>query len=223
VTQTETPQPLQELWPLFALRVVTPRVTLRLPGDGDLARVAGVISAGIHDPAEMPFDDPPWTDEASPAREQKWVQRQWASRANWTPEDWRLRLMVEVEGEAAGMQEVMATGFAALRVVSTYSWLGQRWQGQGIGKEMRAAVLHLAFAGLGARAATSEAFTDNAASTAVSRALGYEENGRGFMAKRGVAQPEVRFLLTRERWSERRREDIRIEGLDACLPLFGVA
>ncbi len=38
---------------------------------------------------------------------------------------------------------------------------------------MRAAVLHLAFAGLEAEYADSDAFTDNAASLGVSRKLGY--------------------------------------------------
>jgi RimJ/RimL family protein N-acetyltransferase len=42
---------------------------------------------------------------------------------------------------------------------------------------MRAAALHLAFAGLGAREATSEAFADNRASNRVSQTLGYEPNG----------------------------------------------
>jgi hypothetical protein len=41
--------------------------------------------------------------------------------------------------------------------------------GRGIGAEMRAAVLHLASAGLGVREATSDAFTDNHASNHVSR------------------------------------------------------
>jgi RimJ/RimL family protein N-acetyltransferase len=56
-------------------------------------------------------------------------------------------------------------------------WIGLEYQGQGIGTEMRAAVLYLAFAGLGADYALSGAFTDNPASLAVSRKLGYGEDG----------------------------------------------
>jgi RimJ/RimL family protein N-acetyltransferase len=42
---------------------------------------------------------------------------------------------------------------------------------------MRAATLHLLFAGLGAVAVTSGAFVDNPPSHAVSAKLGYEDNG----------------------------------------------
>ena len=84
------------------------------------------------------------------------------------------------------MQGMHARGFAARRTVDTGSWLGQDYQGRGFGKEMRAAVLALAFDGLGARLAETEAFLDNAASNAVSRALGYEENGFGSLAPEGV-------------------------------------
>lgn len=30
------------------------------------------------------------------------------------------------------------------------------------------------------------------------------------------------LMLTRERWEQHRRDDIEIEGLDACLDMFGV-
>jgi RimJ/RimL family protein N-acetyltransferase len=52
-----------------------------------------------------------------------------------------------------GVQELWAENFAELRKVATGSWLGLKHQGQGIGIEMRSAVLHLAFACLGAEQA----------------------------------------------------------------------
>lgn len=87
---------------------------------------------------------------------------------------------------------------------------------------MRAAVLALAFDGLGARAALTEAFTDNAASSGVSRSLGYEENGRGSLAPEGTARETQRFRMTVEGWRSRTRGPVTIEGLEACLPMFGV-
>jgi RimJ/RimL family protein N-acetyltransferase len=60
-----------------------------------------------------------------------------------------------------GQQEISARDFPVLREVSTFSWLGVRHHGSGIGTQMRAAVLHLAFAGLGATDAISGAFDDN--------------------------------------------------------------
>jgi RimJ/RimL family protein N-acetyltransferase len=50
---------------------------------------------------------------------------------------------------------------------------------------MRAAILQLAFAGLGAREAGSDAFVDNEASNGVSCGLGYEPNGTDWDTRRG--------------------------------------
>jgi RimJ/RimL family protein N-acetyltransferase len=213
--------PIDSYWPLYGLRLTTPRLLLRLPSDDDLARLAELIERGIHDPAEMPFDDPPWTDAPSPAREREWVQRQWLTRGAWKASDWRLRLMAEAGDEAVGMQDLMASNFSALRSVSSYSWLGRAHQGLGYGTEMRAAVLHLAFEALGATEANSEAFADNLASIGVSRRLDYEDNGRGTMLRRGVSAPSVRFRLTRERWLASRHIPVTVGGVDPCLPLFG--
>ena len=94
------------------------------------------------------------------------------------------------------MQALHARGFATQRTVDTGSWLGQDFQGRGFGKEMRAALLALAFDGLGARVAETEAFLDNAASNAVSRSLGYEENGFGSLAPEGVPRETQRFRMT---------------------------
>jgi RimJ/RimL family protein N-acetyltransferase len=87
---------------------------------------------------------------------------------------------------------------------------------------MRAAILHLAFAGLGAERATSAAFETNAASLAVSRALGYIENGDDLSSPRGTPVRQIRLLLTRDAWEKRRRQDIQIHGLEPSLPMFGV-
>jgi RimJ/RimL family protein N-acetyltransferase len=87
---------------------------------------------------------------------------------------------------------------------------------------MRAAMLHFAFAGLGAEVARSSAFFDNAPSIAVSRALGYEGDGIDVLNRGGEPVTSVRFRLGREAWEKTRREDITIEGLDPCLALFGL-
>ena len=107
------------------------------------------------------------------------------------------------------------------RTVDTGSWITRDWQGWGLGKEMREAVLAFAFDGLGARVATSEAFLDNAASNGVSRSVGYEDNGRGALAPQGVSRETQRFRMTEEGWRSRPRPPIEIEGLDACREMFG--
>ena len=87
---------------------------------------------------------------------------------------------------------------------------------------MRAAVLHLAFEGLGAQHAVSGAFEDNAASLGVSRKLGYRDDGIALHAVRGHPAVEQRLRLTRDGWLATRSVPVQIEGLAPCLPLFGV-
>jgi RimJ/RimL family protein N-acetyltransferase len=81
------------------------------------------------------------------------------------------------DGEPTGMQNLLDVQFAAFGTVATFSWLGPGYRAPDIGTEMRSAVLHLAFAGLAALEAASEAFADNDESNRVSQALGYEPNG----------------------------------------------
>jgi RimJ/RimL family protein N-acetyltransferase len=208
-------------WPLFDLRVRTPRLELRLPDDHDIVRLAAIAADGVHDPEWMPFTIP-WTDNPSPQLEQEALKWWWGRRAEWSPAKWTFTAAVVVDGEPVGVQDVNATDFAILKTVATGSWLGRRHQGRGIGKEMRAAILHFAFEGLGAVEAYSGAFADNAASRAVSASLGYDQNGTEIARRRDEAATMVRLRLTREAWERHRRDDIVIEGLDACLAMFGV-
>jgi RimJ/RimL family protein N-acetyltransferase len=106
--------------------------------------------------------------------------------------------------------------------VSTFSWLSTGARGDGLGKEMRQAVMHLAFEGLGARQADSEAFFDNHASNRVSQAVGYLPNGLARATRRGEAAELNRWRLTREQWSKRRRDDIEFVGVADCLPVLGI-
>jgi len=211
---------LEQDWPLFGLRIETPRLSLSHPRDDELDALNALISQGIHDPAQMPFDIP-WTDDPPEIRPRHSLQHWWRLRANWTPENWTLTMMVRDGETVVGIQDLAAIDFAISREVHTGSWLGRAHQGRGIGKEMRAAILHLGFAGLAARRATSGAFEDNLASIAVSRALGYRENGDELKVRRGKPARSIRFVLDRESWEEGRRDDIKILGLEPCLPMFG--
>ena len=121
------------------------------------------------------------------------------------------------------IQGVGAKEFAVRRVVETGSWLGIGFQGQGLGKEMRAAVLALAFAGLGATYAETEAFEDNPSSIGVTNAMGYRPNGFDVKAPRGEAAVLKQFILDRADWETNRTIDVEITGLDPCLELLGAS
>jgi RimJ/RimL family protein N-acetyltransferase len=209
-------------WPLFDLRIRTPRLELRVPDDACLIELAGVAAAGIHPRGTMPFSSP-WTDRASPELERGLFQWHWRAWADWQPANWRLSFTVLEAGRVVGIQALAAQHFAILRTVDTGSWLGLAHQGRGIGTEMRAAVLHFAFAGLGAVVARSAAFADNVASLTVSRSLGYVPDGEELAVRRGTADRHVRLRLDRELWEPGRRHDIVLEGLGPCLPLLGLA
>ena len=211
---------LPDAWPLFGLRLRSERLVLRLPTDDELLEVMALARAGIHPPDEMPFGVA-WSTVPSPTFERQFMQHHWSMRGSWAPERWVLNLVAEFEGVLIGSQSVGGDGFAVHRTVSTGSWLGREYQGRGFGREMRTSVLGFAFDRLGARVAETSAFLDNAASNAVSRALGYEENGFGSLAPEGVARVTQRFRMTAETWRSRPRPSVTIDGLEACRELFG--
>jgi RimJ/RimL family protein N-acetyltransferase len=212
---------LVDHWPLLGLRLVTPRLELRLPREAELAALADLAAGGIHDPARMPFAVP-WTDLPPAERARSVIQYYWSRLGACQPADWSLPFSVFHDGTVIGQQEISARDFATTRQAATGSWLGQAYQGRGLGTEMRAAVLHLAFACLGARDAVSGAFEDNPASLAVSVKLGYERDGINRLAVRGERVTEYRLRLTRERWEEHRGVPVTVSGLGPCLPLLGL-
>jgi RimJ/RimL family protein N-acetyltransferase len=211
-----------DYWPFFNLRITTPRLELRCPTDDDAAEIAALAATGIHPPDFMPFSTP-WTDVPPPQQQVKTLQHYWQARSTLAPEAWTLNFAVVDDGQIVGVQDLMSNGdFRVTGAASTGSWVGQAHQGRGIGKEMRAAVLHLAFAGLSADVAFSGAFVDNPASIAVSRSLGYIDDGYEVHSRRGEAARQLRFRLERAAWEPRQRDDIVVSGLAPCLPLLGL-
>ena len=211
---------LTDVWPLFGLVLRTPRLELRLPSLEQLAELGELAAEGVHDPAVMPFFVA-WTDRPPAERARSVMQYQWAQWGRLAPESWSMEFVVLAGGTVLGLQGIAAADFALTREVDTGSWLGRRHHGRGYGTEMRAAVLHLAFAGLGAERARSGAFTDNAASLGVSRKLGYVADGTARHVVRDRPVTEQRLLLDRDRWAAHRTVPVRIEGLAPCRPLLG--
>jgi RimJ/RimL family protein N-acetyltransferase len=117
-----------------------------------------------------------------------------------------------------------ADRFAEARRVSTGSWLTAAWQGHGLGTEMRAAVLELAFAHLGAWVAESGAIDGNLASRRVSDKLGYLEVSRSTVAPRGVAVGHANLELTANEWRAARTIPVEVDGVGPeLLALLGAS
>lgn len=88
---------------------------------------------------------------------------------------------------------------------------------------MRVAVLALVFDHLRARAATSGAFLDNPASLAVSRKLGYRDNGVIVHDREGAPAHEQLLVLSAEDWRAVPRPAVEVEGVEDCRGLLGAA
>ena len=164
----------------------------------------------------MPFAVP-WTDAVSPELERNTVAYFRQTRAEVSTEHWDVPMAVLVDGTAVGVCAVTADGFPTRRIVSTGSWLGRRHQGRGLGREMRAAALHLIFAGFDADVARTAAWHDNAASLGVTRSLPYVQTGWSRQSRRGVLDTMLEFTMTRDQWEPMRRSDIQLVGVDAVV------
>ena len=63
-----TRERLARHFPVFALEVRTPRLTLRFPDDDDVVQLAEIGAAGVHPADEMPFETR-WTEIPPPFQE----------------------------------------------------------------------------------------------------------------------------------------------------------
>ncbi len=210
-------------WPLFDLRVRTPRLELRYIDDELATDLVLLALKGIHDPATMPFGIP-WTDAPSPQLERNALQFYWRCRAETSPTSWTINLATIVDGTVVGSTTLESTNFPTLREFGTGSWLGREFQGKGIGKEMRVATLHLGFLGFAAEHATTAAWPDNEPSLGVTRSLGYTGNGTRKAMRRDKPDVLHAFQMSRADFLARvQREDITLHGVDECLPLLGLS
>jgi len=208
-------------WPLLDLRVRTPLVELRPPDEATMLALVDLADRGVHDPDFVPFLRA-WTLEPDGERQRHSMQYYWRCWSGWSLDFWELPLSVWVDGALVGVQGLLAHSFRVTRTFETGSWLGLSHQGQGIGKEMRAAALHFGFAGLGALRADTGAIEGNDRSVGVTRALGYVDNGQVVKERDGERILCNQFRMERADWEARRRDDITIEGLDASLAMFGL-
>lgn len=192
---------LADVWPLFALRLTSPRLELRLMRDDDLPDVVDAALAGIHPPERMPFDAP-WTDAEPEQLARDFAKYHWHLRTTVQPGTWTLDFVVLHEGRIIGMQDVRAENLTRTRTISSGSWLTRSAQGHGFGTEMRAAILLFAFDHLDVEVAESSAATWNESSLGVSRRLGYRDAGVSVVEPRpGEPNTMQKLRLERENFA----------------------
>lgn len=212
---------LSQVWPLFGLRIITPTLVLRLPTDQELAQLSLQAEGNVLEP-EQRHHMGPWTQIRGPEFHRGFMQHHWSNRSQFSPDAWWLLLGIYRSSEATpiGCMGMTAQNFPQTRSATSGSWLLPGWRGRGYGKEARAAMLQLLFAGLDGREARSSAHPDNKASLGVSFSLGYAPDGTETLMTADGAHTIQRLLLRREDWTS--RPDIQISGLQPCLALMGL-
>src|SRR5690349_13080334 len=221
------------VWPLHGIRLRTAELDLRVMTEADLPTLCELLPDDLQmNPHATTYAGP--DDRAN--RRAVLLQGYWRALGMWSPDDWALPFVVRagdgVSGASGahsasgasgvlGVQWLEGPDWRADRTVDSSSWLVPAARGRGLGTQMRAAVLALAFDRLGASAAISSAVVDNGASLGVSRALGYRETHRSVLEHSGEALQHVR--LERASWdASGRSRGIQVDGVRPTLPYFGL-
>ncbi|SJM56148.1 GNAT family N-acetyltransferase [Gulosibacter sp. 10] len=214
---------LVELWPAAGIRVRAGDLELRWIDDELLLDLAELAGRGVHEERAMPFETP-WARGGAREIAQRVLVYQWAARTRVDRERLTLELGVLLDGRPVGVQSAAGADWPTLREVETGSWLGLEHQGRGIGRRMRALMLHFWFEAMGAECVTSAAFADNSASNAVSLRTGYEPDGRQRVVREGSEAVQHRYRMSRARWLEVREAnraligaEVETEGVEALL------
>ncbi|WP_150463113.1 GNAT family N-acetyltransferase [Nesterenkonia ebinurensis] len=209
---------LEEVWPPFGLRIESPRLVLRQVRETDFAGFLAAASSGIRNTEKCPFLTP-WDDNPPEAMARNSLPYIWSQRAKIGPDHWYLMLGVFLknddrsEGLLIGVQDVNARNYRVMRTVNSGSWMRRDHQGQGLGKEMRAAMLLWAFDHFNAEYAQSGANSWNKPSQGVSASLGYQTVGRARRvgAYGDEAEEGLYFLLSADEFN-RPDWDIEVTG-----------
>lgn len=211
---------LADALPLLGLRIGAGRLELRGVTDDLLMPLADLAVAGIHDADAMPFYVP-WSTAPAEVLPRNFAQFYWGNRSSFSPQRWSLDLAVLWDGEVVGCQGMSTRDYLVTRTGETGSWLGRAHQGRGIGTAMRQAICAFAFDHLDAAEVTSGAFTDNPASLAVSRKVGYRSNGMRRVERRPGELAVVQELVLAPDDLVRGPE-LTVEGLDAFRAAIGL-
>ena len=205
-------------WPLQGIRLRTADLDLQVMTEADLPTLWELLPDDVEmNPHATTYAG---LDERA-NRRAVLAQGYWRALGLWSPDDWALPFVVRSEGAVVGAQWLEGPDWRADRTVDSSSWLVPPARGRGLGQQMRAAVLALAFGPLRAEAAISSAVIGNAPSLGVSRALGYRETHRSVLEHSGETLQHVR--LGREAWAASGgARGVVIDGVAPALPLFGI-
>jgi RimJ/RimL family protein N-acetyltransferase len=205
----------------MGLRITAGPIELSGITDDDLVLLADLAAQGIHDPAAMPFFFP-WTDVPAAELPRNFAQYHWRTRAEFSVQAWAMNLAVRHEGTLVGVQGLETKDYLVTRSGETGSWLSRQFQGRGIGTAMRQAICAFVFDHLDGQEITSGAFLDNPSSLAVSRKVGYRENGVRRLQRREGELALNQMLVLGPEDLLRGEHELVVEGLDAFRASIGL-
>lgn len=204
---------LEEIWPPYALTISCGDLSLSPVRESDLPELAALAAGGVQThPGAFIVD---W-DKGTPEEvARSMATYHWRTRAEATPQNWRVEFTARLAGEAIGVQSAGARAFAQRRTVGTGSWLGRQHQGHGIGTLMRQTIAAAFFDHFGARELVTSYFEGNEASRRVSEKVGYAPNGSLMEVSAGGAHigREHSMLLTQDRLV-RAQQPVTITGAE---------
>ena len=186
---------LAAIWPPFGLRITMGTMELTPTRESDYPELAEIARGGVR------RDDAPaflvdWDSGTDEEIAKNIAHFQWATRANFSRQEWTIEFTARVDGRVIGLQGITGKDFLATKSVTTGSWLARVEQGQGYGTQMRRAVV-TAFADHFDVEVFHTAHIDgNDASRRVSEKLGYAPNGqKRIVVQDGNAHTEHQLVL----------------------------
>ncbi|MGN6752760.1 MAG: GNAT family N-acetyltransferase [Intrasporangium sp.] len=208
----------EPFWPLHGIRLGTPDLELHVMTEADLEEVWQAL------PPDLELDPGATSYEGLGGRGNRRAvvaQGYWHAFGTWSPKGWALPFVVRREGRVIGGQWLEGPEWAADRTVDSSSWLVASSRGKGLGRQMRGAVLELAFGSLGAVAAVTSAYVENAPSLGVSRGLGYRETHTSVLEHNGRRLQHLRMEAAE--WREAGHgAPVTVQGVAAAMPFFGL-
>ena len=212
-----------DIWPLLGVSIAVSDIELTPVDDRTALDLGRLAAGGIHGNF-LPFNSP-WTRGSEVDVARNVYRHQARMRSELEPERWSLEFAARLDHTLIGVQSLTSDGFGTTQSAESGSWLGQAWQGKGIGTLNRIAILTLAFDGLGAQEVTTSAWADNTASNAVTRKLGYEPNGEERLDREGLVTVQKRFRMSREMWDARGadlRPHVQLDGVEPLRAWLGI-
>lgn len=210
---------MSSVWPLFDLTITGPTLTFRYPRDDDLAPLARIVDEIRRQPGLDWF----WAafngEDGGLPSQTRAAQQLWRWRATWTAAQWSLPFVAVQGGQVVGVVEIFAQDFAVTRSAELAVWIDPVRQKRGHGKEMAAAGLHFLFETLRADEARWGAPSDNPASLALARSLGFIVNGITRLSIAGKRIDEELFRLPRE-LRQQPGPHFSVSNADACRRFF---